>query len=265
MIGQTVGKYELLAEIGRGSMGVVYKARDIYLRRFAALKLIGETALENREAVLRFEREGRAASALMHPNICTVFDTGNWLGRPYLAMEFLEGVALSERMRAGPLALPQVLSVAIPVLGALEAAHRAGIVHRDIKPANLFLTNRGVKVLDFGLAKIRHSFEAPAAAAVEDLPTMATFVTTPGTVLGTLAYMSPEQMLGDAVDGRADLYSLGAVIYEMSTGRLPVIGSAIRGLPPELASVVAKMLAPRRNARYSDAAEARAALAALVV
>jgi serine/threonine protein kinase len=259
MIGEIVSKYRVIEEIGAGSMGTVYKAQDTFLGRFAALKLIAEKYLGDREALLRFEREGQAASGLVHPNICTVFDFGRWRNRPYLAMEWLAGTTLSQRIEAGRLNADEVRNLAIPILGALEAAHKAGIVHRDIKPANLFLTTRGVvKVLDFGLAKMKHRYETLAPG--EDMPTVATFVTMPGTILGTLAYMSPEQVRSEPVDGRADLYSLGVVLYELCTGKLPLRGAPMDGLPPSLARIVEKAMELDRNARYRDAAEMREAL-----
>jgi serine/threonine protein kinase len=262
VIGEVVARYRILEEIGSGSMGIVYKAQDTFLGRFAALKLIAEKYLEDREALVRFEREGHAASALVHPNICTVFDTGRWRDRPYLVMELLQGSPLSERMHAGRMKLGEVLDIAIPVAGALEAAHRLGIVHRDIKPANLFLTSRGpVKILDFGLAKVRRGHQPPMLG--EEMATMATFVTMPGTILGTYAYMAPEQILGEAVDGRADLYSFGVVLYEMATGALPVRGSPMAPLPDGLGAVIGRLIAPERNARYRDAAEACEALQTL--
>jgi serine/threonine protein kinase len=257
VIGEVIGKYRILEEIGHGSMGVVYKAQDTFLGRFAALKLIAEKYLDDREALLRFEREGHAASALIHPNICTVFETGRWRDRPYLAMELLQGAPLSEQIHAGGMGIGEVLSIAIPVASALEAAHKLGIVHRDIKPANLFLTSRGqVKILDFGLAKMRRRHLAPVG---EDMATVATFVTMPGTMLGTYAYMAPEQVRGEAVDGRADLYSLGVVLYEMSTGTFPVRGAPMAPLPDGLGPVISKLIAPDRNTRYRDAAEVREA------
>jgi eukaryotic-like serine/threonine-protein kinase len=264
MIGEIVSKYRILAELGSGSMGTVYKAQDTFLGRFAAVKLMAQKYHDDREALLRFEREGRAASALVHPNICTVFDTGSWRNRPFLAMEFLEGMTLGERIQAGRMTLAEALPIAIPVLGALEAAHKVGIVHRDIKPGNLFLTRRGaVKVLDFGLAKMksRHESALTAAHRGEDMPTVATFVTMPGTILGTLAYMAPEQVLGESVDGRADLYSFGVVLYEMLTGRLPIRGTPMDGLPVRMGPVIEKLLALDRDARYRGAAEVREALA----
>jgi serine/threonine protein kinase len=258
VIGEVVARYRILEEIGRGSMGVVYKAQDTFLGRFAALKLIAEEYLEDREAVIRFERECHAASALVHPSICTVFETGRWRDQPYMAMELLQGAPLSEQLRAGPMAIGELLRIAIPVASALEAAHRLGIVHRDIKPANLFLTSRGqVKVLDFGLAKIRRRHLAPLG---DDMATVATFVTMPGRMLGTYAYMAPEQVRGDAVDGRADLYSLGVVLYEMATGTLPVRGAPMAPVPRGLGPVIAGLIAPDRNARYRGAAEVREAL-----
>jgi len=257
VIGEVVSKYRILEEIGSGSMGVVYKAQDTFLGRFAALKIMAEKYLEDREALVRFDREIQAASALVHPNICTVFEAGRWRNRPYLAMELLQGAPLSEQIHAGHMGLQELLSIAIPVAGALEAAHKLGIVHRDIKPANLFLTSRGqVKVLDFGLAKMRRHLAPPS----EDMATVATFVTMPGTILGTYAYMAPEQVRGEDVDGRADLYSLGVVLYEMATGSLPVRGAPMAPLPGGLGPVIARLIAPDRNARYRDAAEAREAL-----
>ena len=259
MVGQNFSKYRILEEIGSGSVGTVYKAQDTFLGRFAALKVMAEKYLDDREAVLRFEREGNAASSLMHPNICTVFDIGKYANRPYLAMEFLQGQTLATRIQTGPLPPQEVVRLGVAALGALEAAHRAGIVHRDIKPANLFLTAGGqLKVLDFGLAKIKP--QPRPMMLGDDAPTVATFVTSPGTILGTLAYMAPEQVLGSAVDGRADLYSLGIVLYEAATGRLPLRGSRIPPLEGTLGQVIAKLMELEVNARYQSAAEARHAL-----
>ena len=258
MIGEVVGKYRILELIGSGAMGAVYKAQDTFLGRFAALKLIAEKYLDDREALVRFEREGRAASALVHPNICTVFETGRWRDRPYLAMELLQGTPLSERISAGPVGIGELLCIAIPVTSALEAAHKLGIIHRDIKPANLFLTSRGqLKILDFGLAKLRRRHLAPLG---DDAPTVATFVTMPGTILGTYAYMAPEQVRGEEVDGRADLYSLGVVLCEMATGRLPIHGTPMSPVPAGLGAVIERLIAPDRNARYPDAGALRADL-----
>jgi eukaryotic-like serine/threonine-protein kinase len=264
MIGQTFSKYRILEEIGSGSMGTVYKVQDTYLGRYAALKVMSEKYLNDREAQIRFEREGRAASSLMHPNICTVFDIGRYGDRPYLAMEFLQGKTLADHLHAGPLAPAQAAKIAAQVASALEAAHKAGIVHRDIKPANLFLTDNGsLKVLDFGLAKVKPRAWDRKLAPGEDAPTVATFVTMPGTILGTLAYMAPEQVLGTPVDGRADLFSLGIVLYEMCTCRLPIRGSTAQFLPGALGPVAAKLMALDPNARYQTATEAREALLAV--
>jgi eukaryotic-like serine/threonine-protein kinase len=263
VLGEIISKYRILGELGSGSMGIVYKAQDTFLGRFVALKVIGDKHLDDREALLRFEREGHAASALVHPNICTVFESGHWQNRPFLAMELLDGAPVSQRIQAGRLSMAEALAIAIPVLSALQAAHKAGIVHRDIKPANLFVTKRGVvKVLDFGLAKMRRRREAvlTAGACPDDTPTVATLVTMPGTILGTLAYMAPEQVLGESVDGRADLYALGVVLHEMLTGRLPVRGAPMTDIPEQLVPVLTKLLAVDPNARHRDAAEAREAL-----
>jgi serine/threonine protein kinase len=255
LIGEVIARYRILEELGRGSMGIVYKAQDTFLGRFAALKIIAEKFLDDREALLRFEREGHAASALVHPSICTVFETGRWRDHPYLAMELLEGAPLNQQNQAGRMGIGELLSIAIPVAGALEAAHRLGIVHRDIKPANLFLTTRGqVKILDFGMAKIKRRHLAPLG---DDTATVATFVTMPGTILGTYAYMAPEQVRGEAVDGRADLFSFGVVLYEMATGTMPVRGASMASLPAGLGPVISRLIAPDRDHRYRDATELR--------
>jgi len=243
MIGQTVSKYRILEEIGRGAMGIVFKAQDMFLGRFAAVKILAEKLADDPEMLQRFEREGGAASALNHSNICTVFETGSWQGRPYLAMELLTGQALDERLAAGPIPADQLIAIAIGVTSALEAAHAVGVVHRDIKPANLFLTTSGqVKVLDFGLAKVR----LKAAPLGDDAPTIAVFATRKGAILGTPAYMSPEQVCCEPLDGRADLYALGVMLYELATGKLPIRGSENTGLlPAGLGSIVTKADGPR--------------------
>lgn len=257
MIGQTVSKYRILEEIGRGAMGIVFKAQDTVLGRFVALKIVAEKLVNDPEMLCRFEREGGAASALNHPNICTVLEAGNWKGRPYLAMELLMGQALDDRLASGPIPAAQLIQIAIDVTSALEAAHAIGVVHRDIKPANLYLTTSGrVKVLDFGLAKVR----PPATPLGDDAPTIAMFATRKGTILGTLAYMSPEQVCCEPLDGRADLYSLGVVLYELATGQLPGRGSAtIEALPAGLGPIVAKLMARDVHMRYQTAREAREA------
>jgi serine/threonine protein kinase len=257
MIGQTVSKYRILEEIGRGAMGIVFKAQDTFLGRFAAVKILAEKLASDPEMLHRFEREGGAASALHHANICTVFETGSWQGRPYLAMELLTGQALDDRLAAGPIPADQLIDIAIGVTSALEAAHSIGVVHRDIKPANLFLTTSGqVKVLDFGLAKVK-----PQAVPLgDDAPTIAVFATRKGAILGTLAYMSPEQVCCERLDGRADLYSLGVVLYELATGKLPIRGSENSALlPAGLGPILNRLMARDPHMRYQTAREARGA------
>ena len=257
MIGLTISKYRIIEEIGRGAMGIVFKAQDTSLGRFVALKIVAEKLVNDPEMLCRFEREGGAASALNHPNICTVFESGSWQGRPYLAMELLTGQALDDRLASGPIPAGQLIEIAIGVTSALEATHAIGVVHRDIKPANLFLTTSGtVKVLDFGLAKVR----PPATPLGDDAATVAMFATRKGTILGTLAYMSPEQVCCEPLDGRADLYSLGVVLFELATGQLPGRGSAtIEALPAGLGPIVAKLISRDAHMRYQTAREAREA------
>ena len=258
MIGETVGKYRLLEEIGRGAMGRVYKALDTSIGRPVALKLIADKFLRDREVQARFQREGQATAALAHPNICAIYESGDWHGMPFIAMEYLEGRNLAQRMKTGRLHTMELLGLAIPVSSALTATHTIGVIHRDIKPANLFLTSRGeVKVLDFGLAKV--GFRA-APVLGDDAPTMVTFATLPGTRLGTLAYMSPEQVRCEAVDGRADLYSFGVVMHEALTGALPVRGAPSNEVPPEIAPVVSRLIEVDRAARYQTAVELQEAL-----
>jgi serine/threonine protein kinase len=258
MIGVMVAQYRILAEIGRGSMGIVFKAQDTVTGRLAALKIIAEKLVNDPQMLHRFEREGITASALHHPNICTVYDSGDWQGRPYFAMELLEGQTLDERLAAmGPLPAQLVIEIGVGVAGALEATHAIGVIHRDIKPANLFLSGAGVKVLDFGLAKVR----LPQKPVGEDSTTAAMSITSHGFMVGTLAYMSPEQVRSEPLDGRSDLYSLGIVLYESATGELPVHGSSTpKTLPAGLAPVIAKLTAMDANSRYRTAREAREAL-----
>ncbi len=256
MIGKTVSKYLILEEIGRGAMGIVFKAQDTFLGRLTALKILVEKLANDPEMLRRFEREGGAVSALHHPNICTVFESGSWQGRPYLAMELLTGQALDERLFTGPVQVEHLIGIAIGVTAALEAAHGIGVIHRDIKPANLFLTAAGqVKVLDFGLAKVKLAQQIGV-----DAPTVAMFATRQGTVLGTLPYMSPEQACCEPLDGRADLFSLGVSLYELATGELPVRGAEdISALPAAIAPVVQKLMAADARLRYQSAREAREA------
>lgn len=256
MIGKMVLQYLILEEVGRGSMGVVFKAQDTVNNRLVALKIVAEKLARDPQMLRRFEREGAAASALRHPNICTVYECGEWQGRPYLALELLNGKTLDDHLAAGPLPAATLMDIAIGVTSALEATHAIGVIHRDIKPANLFLTTEGqVKVLDFGLAKVR----SPLPAVSPDAPTVAMFVTSRGLMVGTLPYMSIEQVRSEPLDGRSDLYSLGVVLYQLATGELPVHGDPQKPLPAGLGPIVAKLMAVDRALRYQTAGEAREA------
>ncbi|HXY08956.1 MAG TPA: serine/threonine-protein kinase [Terriglobales bacterium] len=228
--GQSISHYRIVERIGRGGMGVVYKAEDLRLRRYVALKLLPAYLAADREALQRFEREAQAASALNHPNICTVYEVDEAEGLHFIAIELLDGETLKERIARGPLEIREILRISIEICDALEGAHSAGVIHRDIKPSNIVLTRRGaVKLLDFGVAK-RGGEPAQegetAATAQTESPEL--HLTNPGTVLGTADYMSPEQARGQAVDARSDLFSLGAVLYEMTTGTAQTTPGAIR-------------------------------------